>query len=336
MQVQRSSDFDERIVIVNVGKPNRASIADALIIINNAKPKAIGVDVIFESLKDSVSDAKLARIIRSIPNLVLADELEPEKYDKFPSQCHPIFCDINNTAFVNFIAKPDHSIRYFSPTELVGDERVDGFASAIVRMAMKDSYSSLVKRKNEVERIHYRGSADSYVHIQLSDLKKNKEFNSILKDKIVLLGYSGNDEWTMSARDKFFTPMNQKVALKALPDMFGVAIHANIISMILDGEYITESPLWLSRVFSLLTLFVVVFILRKMYYRINPGYWKTIRFVQLFVFFILFVISTVLFYFFHYKINLTTALIGVVLSWDIIKIYEGVYIKKQKLFQPKK
>ena len=46
MQVQRSSDFDERIVIVNVGKPNRASIADALIIINNAKPKAIGGGVL--------------------------------------------------------------------------------------------------------------------------------------------------------------------------------------------------------------------------------------------------------------------------------------------------
>lgn len=329
-------NFDDRIVIVNVGKPDRSKIAEALEIIHSFEPSAIGVDIVFEGLKDSVADTKLSRVIGAISNLILADELKPDMYDEFPTQCHPIFCDDSNTAYINFVAKPNYSIRYFSPHEVVGENRVDGFAVAIIRKADKKAYSNLIKRQNQVEQIHYRGIADSYVHIEMTDLDTTEEYKSILRDKIVLLGYSGTDEWAMSSKDKFFTPMNKNVALKALPDMFGVAIHANIISMMLDDEYINEMPLGESRIFCLIIVVGMLFILRKMYYKINPGYWKSIRFVQLFAFFILFVISTIMFYFFHYKMNLTTALIGIVLSWDVLKIYEGVYIKKQKLFQPKR
>jgi CHASE2 domain-containing sensor protein len=47
-----------------------------------------------------------------------------------------------------------------------------------------------------------------------------------------------------SWEDKFYTPLNKKLAGKSNPDMFGVVVHANIISMILREDYVEQMATW--------------------------------------------------------------------------------------------
>ncbi len=67
---------------------------------------------------------------------------------------------------------------------------------------------------------------------------------SVLRDKIVILGYLGDSFGDPAWEDKFFTPLNLKIAGRANPDMFGVVVHANIVSMILNRDYINELEEW--------------------------------------------------------------------------------------------
>jgi CHASE2 domain-containing sensor protein len=66
----------------------------------------------------------------------------------------------------------------------------------------------------------------------------------LFKDKIVIMGFLGDYFGDPSWEDKYFTPLNKKVAGRANPDMFGVVVHANIVSMILNEDYVGELSGW--------------------------------------------------------------------------------------------
>ncbi len=329
------NQFDDRIVIINTGSPDRSEIAQALERINSYHPKAIGVDVIFEGDKDFMSDSTLQSVIDSLPNLILADKLDQLKEEPAPHSCNVRFCKSDNFGFVNFVAKPDHTIRYYSPKEEINGLPVDAFASAIVKLAAKQEYNALTTRQKDVEQIDFRGNIDSYVHLDISQVLFEADLSSTIRDKIVLLGYLGVSESSNSVTDKYYSPMNKKMAMKTLPDMFGVVIHANIISSILDGSFINRASKRVSGLISFLVILLMVIICRYVYYRINPGYHKLIRMFQLLMLFALFTLATVLMYFYNYRLNVAVALAGIALSWDCVKIYEYIFLRRQKLFKPK-
>jgi CHASE2 domain-containing sensor protein len=66
--------------------------------------------------------------------------------------------------------------------------------------------------------------------------------DSLITGRIVLLGYVNTNPSDLE--DKKFSPMNSRFAGKSIPDMNGVVVHANIISMVLDKDYIKKVPLW--------------------------------------------------------------------------------------------
>ena len=327
--------FDERIVIINVGKPDRSKITQGINKLDSIGVKAIGIDVVFEADNKTVVDSLLQATIEKSKNLVLADEFNPNLKQEIPHVCHQRFCNLENIGYTNFVAKPDESIRYFSSQEIHNGKRINAFSSSILKKADPAIYENLIARENEIEQINYRGNADSYVHIQLSDLLTNEDLNNTVKDKIILLGYTGNDEWAQSTLDKYYTPMNGKLGKKTNPDMFGVLIHANILSMALDNNYINKTSKRFNQTFSFIITLLMVILLRSFFLRINPGYFKLVRLIQLLVFFLLFVFTTVMFYYFNLKVGLIVALAGVALSWDMVKIFYNIIIKRQKLFKAK-
>ena len=147
------------------------------------------------------------------------------------------------------------------------------------------------------------------------------------------MGYLGHDEWDESVKDKFFSPMNDKIGLKSAPDMFGMVIHANIISMFLDGCYINQLSKKLNYAISAIAIFFMVGLFRWMYRRVNPGYWKIARGAQLTMLFSLFVLTAILFYVFHLNVSIGMLTAGVILSWDFVKMYENIIIKRQTFFK---
>ncbi len=83
------------------------------------------------------------------------------------------------------------------------------------------------------------------------------------KDKIVIMGYLGNYFGDPAWEDKYFTPLNKKVAGRANPDMFGVIVHANIVAMILNDDYVGTISSWQQIVFAIIIgiLTVALFII---------------------------------------------------------------------------
>ena len=327
---KEKNNFDDRIVLVNVNKPERTKIAEAIDSLNSYQAKVIGIDVIFEGRKTPKGDSILSKAIANSDNLILGDIFRLEESKTLPHTCDSLFCNENNVAFVNYVAKPNMSIRYVSPFEAFENEKAQAFSSAILRKYDTEKYNVLTARCNDVEQINYRGSVDSYVQMNISEIITNPAVASSVKDKIVLMGYLGEDDWALSTRDKFFTPLNEQLALRSLPDMYGLVIHANVLSMMLDNNYINASSPWVTRIVSFIFVFILVCIFRQFFLTFNPGYFKAARIIQLGIFFALFLLATLLFYKYNYRLNLTLVLVGVVISWDIVKIYQHVFIKKQK------
>ena len=78
--------LDDNIVLVNFGRLDRRGIAQQMNILNKYKPRAIGIDTFFSSLKeDSIGDMMLADAMANTENLVLATQLlEPSDDEDEP------------------------------------------------------------------------------------------------------------------------------------------------------------------------------------------------------------------------------------------------------------
>ncbi len=112
------------------------------------------------------------------------------------------------------------------------------------------AFEKLKKRNHNTEIINYSHRTNQYLIINGEDLLQGNVDTSAIKGKIALLGYiNPNPE---DIEDKKYTPFNEEFAGKSIPDMNGIVIHANIISMALDGKYINKLPLWVTILFAVL------------------------------------------------------------------------------------
>lgn len=334
-RLKQKSKFDERILIINSGVPDRAVLAKTFNKLDSLGASVIGVDIVFESEKNQQIDSFLSASILDKNNLVLADILDLKSQHSIPHSCNQKFCNKNNIGFINFVTKPNHAIRFFSPSEEFQGDQIDAFTTSIVKRFDPAAYSILQKRRKAVEQINYRGDQNSYAQINIEDFLAQRDLRNLVDGKIVLIGYMGSDDWALSARDKFYTPFNKDIGKKSLPDMFGVVIHANIISMILDQQYINDMNVWLERIINFLIILSIVLIMRKFFLSFNPGYFKGMRILQLIIFFLLFCLVIGFYHWGGLKVNLAAAIVGVILSWDFVKIYEHIIINKQKPFRKK-
>ena len=157
------------------------------------------------------------------------------------------------------------------------------------------------------------------------DQVKNEEFVSeMIKDKIVIMGFLGERMDVMSWEDKFYTPLNKKLAGKANPDMFGVVVHANIISMILREDYVEQMANWqeilMAVVLCLLNvaLFSLINTKLPLYY---DGITKLLQLIQLLLYSALMVF---IFDWAAFKLSITLTLAAVALVGDIYEVYMSV------------
>ncbi|MBA4145391.1 MAG: hypothetical protein C0523_06495, partial [Cytophaga sp.] len=162
--------------------------------------------------------------------------------------------------------------------------------------------------------------------VDADQLLRGEVLPELFKDKIVLLGYLGDYIGDPAWEDKFFTPLNKKVAGRANPDMFGLVLHANAVTMILNEDYINELPEWgkygIAFLVCLLTVALFIWI------DVNLPMWfdalsVTIQLVEL-LFISLFIINA--FSLWNLKLDLTlaigvSALVGP--SYDIFKSFQN-------------
>lgn len=265
----QESKINSNIILVNIERRNRFEIGMLLESILEAEPKVIGVDAIFKDLKEEESDAYLAKFLQH-EKVISAKNIDNDKIIKN----HPFF-KTKNDAFININFSGENVIRTF-------DAFYKQDSSFATKIALKFTDFSVEKLNNR-KRIKYTGNYKSFFNIGFDELMLLND-KSFMKDKIVLLGYLGTPLGSnYDVEDKFFTPLNEKTAGKSLPDMFGVVIHANLINMFINNEFIYEVSNTTTTIVTLCFVFLFMILVVKLE-RKGEIYNRTLKWLILLLF----------------------------------------------------
>jgi CHASE2 domain-containing sensor protein len=323
-------NFDSRIVIINIGHADREELAYIIEKASSMDPKVMGLDVYFEGPKDPHKDSLLRSVFEKTKNLVAISRIQWDHHghgefleDYFDS-AHIL------TGFGNITGEEGGTMRNFSPYEKIGDSIHYSFAAMLIKQYSAKAFKKLKKRHDHNEIINYTRRNDRYLPITAEQLLTDEVDSSALKGKIVLLGYLGEDE--NDIEDKVFTPMNEKFAGKSRPDMNGIVVHANIISMILDDNYIKKLPSWVKIAVAILIGWLHMSFFIRYYLEDHIWFHLVAKFAQLLsaVFFVY--VGIFLFDRFNMKLDMTLTLVVIILAVDIIYFYEAFAVWMHKKF----
>lgn len=329
-QLREDQSPDTNIVLVNIAHLSRAEIGQQVAILNEYKPKVIGLDVFFRQKKDFEDDIQLIMALSQVENLVMVSELvDPTEggncFDSITTS-HPQFNQFAKNGFANMLtaAESYKTTRNFVPQHCVADSSVLGFGPKIANIFRPGSVQPLLDRDNEFEIINWKGNHNKFFRLDAHEVLNREIDLGFIKDKIVLLGYMGTYYLgEPSLEDTFYTPMNKHTGSKTFPDMYGVTVHANIISMILDGDYIDSTPFSVD----VLIAFIIVFLNVSVFFWVGNHYKlyydlisKSIQLVEVAVIFFL---NLLVLLFLDYKLDLTFAIVCLVFSGDLTELYVG-------------
>jgi CHASE2 domain-containing sensor protein len=377
-QIREDPKIDTSIVIVNIGYLSRAQIGQQIMNLSRCKPKVIGLDILFtcDWLKDSIlcpqaydtlSNMIFAQAVSGTERMVLGKKLlqsdsllkasgDIDIYDSVLHTYDPLRKNAFE-GFVNLITIADHqedlkACRSFNPKmKMVNGDVELAFSTKMALIFDSVKTKKFLSRDNDEEIINYRGNivdwhgASSYpgrypVLDWEQALDTTQFVPEMIRDKIVIMGFLGSDLRDTSWDDKFFTPLNKIYAGRGRPDMYGIVVHANIISMILSEDYVDQLAEWQQY----LIAFIIVFLNIALFFWINkkiPVWFDTLSLMVQITQVLLFSFLMIeMFNINSFKLNLTAALAGVALVGTCFELYQSVFkmiaLKiKQKLFTKK-
>ncbi len=226
-------------------------------------------------LLDTLGNLMLKSAIQEARNVVLGTKLmQTDSLSQLDSEepdsveiSDPIFSDYAQEGFVTIPTEAAFqedlkTSRTIYPSRVVKGKRELAFSVRVVMIYDSMKAIKFLARNRKEELINFRGNISihewhfnsqkndasttnfdtRYFVIDAEDVLTKNFSGELFKDKIVVMGYLGdylgdNDN---ALQKKFFTPLNKKISGRASPDMFGSVIHANVISMILDEDYLDE------------------------------------------------------------------------------------------------
>ena len=316
--------FDDRIVIVNIGYSDRAGIAAMLEKVASYKPKVVGLDALFEGPRDPAADSILSRVMASMPHLVMASRLNWDDHGKHLEVKNGYFNRPGgNFAFVNLVGEEKGTIRHYSPFEEYHHKEYLSFGAAILEKSYPEKYKRLYTRHKEMEIINYTRNAEKYYTIDGENLLAGNVVDTVFTNKIVLLGYlnsSPND-----VEDKFYTSMNPKM-VSTFPDMNGIVIHANFLSMALDNQYIHSTPKWVNWVITILIAWLHVSLFIRYYIDAHLWFHLVAKGAQLISAILFVALSVLCLSYFSLKIDMKMAITVIILAIDVIYFYEALAV----------
>jgi len=355
---------DENIVLVNIGNLSRREIAEELSIISKYGPRVIGVDSFFDcpygrdtvscpQLKDEFGNQMLSYVIREAGNVVLVTKLEQtdslrlintgEVFDSL-EQSDAVFRDVAaGEGFANLdtdAAFQDDvkTCRSFNPeiTTADGNRRL-AFGVELAMRFDSTLAAHFLDRGNFSELINYRGNVFDFFEqnnphyrnvfytLDVGDVFSENFTPETIRDKVVILGYMGAELGDPSWSDKFYTPLNNRLAGKANPDMFGVVVHANIVSMILHEDYINSMPDWGEVMMAFVFCLLNVVLFARIMNRLPDWYDGITKLIQVIEIFLLTVLMVFVFRWFGFKMDMGITLAAIALAGDTLEVYEGAF-----------
>jgi CHASE2 domain-containing sensor protein len=361
-QFREDPPIDTNIVIVNIGNLGRAEIAQQIMTLSQLQPKLIALDIIFScdggikdpincpQAYDTLSNMMFSMAIQGAGPVVLAEklwqtkklsELNTDEQDSI-EHTDPELRGPAYEGFVNLDTDAEHQedlkvCRNLVPQKIVNGNQELAFSVKIAMLFDSAKTKRFLDRGNDSEPINYRGNivdwhgassyAGRYMVLDVDQATDTTSFvTSMIKGKIVIMGFLGSDLRDTSWDDKFITPLNKNYAGKTRPDMYGVVVHANAVSMILNEDYIDE----LSTTSQYLIAFLMCFLNVALFWRITEkiplwfdGLSVVIQLIQIICF------TLVMIYMFNlaaFKLNLTVTLASIAVVGTCFEIYHSVIL----------
>ncbi len=328
---------DTNIVIVNIGYLPRAALGAQMEIISRYKPKVIGLDALLEGAREPEQDSTLEAFLDIASQrcpIVFASKLEKpnvenKSFDSLGMPYKP-FQKYIQTGYVNVVTDEDtkfETARIVSPKEKVKDSLEYSFATKLIQLSYPKKAETLLKRNNEVETVYYRGNWQKFMVIDPMDVLQENFDPSFFRDKIVVMGYMGENYATEDGiDDRYYTPMNKRPVGRAATDMYGVMIHANMLSMVMHQNYIDIIPSYLAIIISVLMCFMNVVGFTYIYFHRKMGTWydvitKAVQLVEVIIFVFIF-ISVLASY--NIMLEVTVGVLAVILSGDVLEVFLAI------------
>lgn len=289
-------ELSQDVIIVTVDGMPRNQIAKTIEAVSLAKPKVIGVDIIFE-FPYSGDSILIAGIEHSNSVMAAIETGDGELVTSY-------FCDSSSHfGIVNLVASERASvIREFRPLYSQGN----GFATEIIKTANPAKYNILMAKGGSDEQILY--PTQEFMTIPADSIIQNCNIED-LTGKIVLIG----DNCNMS--DMHTTPVGA---------MSGITIQASIIETIIKEDYIHTCSTFINWLIAILScmFFVTLNILTA---KKIPVVGKLImRIIQLAMLYLFFVIGCYLYINKHLYVDFSLSLIMIALGLMAYDIWIGI------------
>jgi CHASE2 domain-containing sensor protein len=324
---------DERILIVNIDTGGRKTIAKLIDHIEDYHPKIIGLDILLPQRQVDGND-EIKHSLQKFKNIILSQFAEYNDSTKTYTLTGNQFATSDiHSGFVNFIGLKGDVVRYFPDYLEDGKNHFESFTSEIVKISDSIAYKNLQQRNNRVEWINYQRLDSEYYTVNFNDVLNDKIDTSFVRDKIILIGYISHN--ANNIEDKHFTPLNNKILGRSIPDMNGVVIHANILSMILDGTYITRVPVWLTLLIAVFITWLHMAFLIRYYIHTHLWFHLAVKTVELIISVLLFYFSVLLLRYMNLDIDFTLTLIAIVIGVDVLYFYDALIAWLTKKFSIK-
>lgn len=235
--------------------------------------------------------------------------------------------------------KANSKVHYVIQKHRLKDTLIQTFPTVIAGIANPKKAQTLLDRNNETETINFRGNINANTDEELTQNSKilcyaldwnqiigeERQYDpSMIKGKIIIMGYLGSYLGDNKWEDKFHTPLNPVYIGKTVPDMYGVVVHANKVSMILDGDYVNTFPNWITYLINLVLIYINIILYSWMFLRLEM-WWDgaslvaTLLQVSLIIMALLSVFNK-----YSYKLDFTLLIVALFLCGNFIEFYFGL------------
>lgn len=310
-------------------------------------------------LLDTLGNLMLGGAIQQAGNVVLVSRLlqsdslyrsgDIDVYDSIEFS-DPLFSDNAHNAFANLASGATYQedvkiCKSFIPKMNVKGKRQLAFSVEMARLYDSTKTNRFLARNKYEEIINFRGNFE-IPDVKIKNLRSSMDSTSafrvlcyaldwepllrgdyipaMFENNVVIMGYLGDYFGDPSWNDKFFTPLNIKVAGRANPDMFGVVIHANIVAMILNEDYVNEISTAVQVAIALMVCFLNVLLfywMDKNFPAMYDGLSVIIQIIEILI------VSGLIVYFFsayNYKLELSLTIAAVALIGPCFDVYKSV------------
>ncbi len=343
-QLREAPVPDERIVLVNLSDLDRAGIGLMLQIINEHNPKVVGIDSFFDYPKDAEGDSILEAGFAStktliMPSKILVDFEGDRSKDSLRLPYARFMKHATDTGFVNLLTgagvQEDLKMcRDIVTYEYVNDQKVFNFSTKIAQYYDPEKAQKFIDRGNQFEVINFRGNVLDYgasefgtlfYALDVQDVFEGNFLPEVIEDKVVIFCYLGKYLGDReSLEDKVYTPVNSKYIGRAFPDMFGGVVHANLVSMILNEDYVEEMGEYTSYILAIVLCLINVALFSIIYIKLPRWYDGITKLIQLAEIMGLVFAIILVFHFYNYKLDLILSLAVIALAGDSLEVYYGV------------